>query len=120
MDVFCKIMKGEIPSYTIYEDDIVKVFLDVNPRVNGHALVVPKKHFKDVYDIDDDILMHVISVSRKVGPMIESKMNAKGITLLQNNGLYEEVKHFHMHIVPQYDVTKEKMNVEDVYNILSK
>lgn len=118
MDVFCKIMNGDIPSYTIYEDDIVKVFLDVNPAMNGHALVVPKKHYKDIYDIDNETLIHVFEVARKVGPEIEKKLDADGITLLQNNGLYEEVKHFHLHIRPQYKKPKEKLKPEDVYNIL--
>lgn len=115
MDIFCKIMNGEIPSYTIYEDDIVKVFLDVNPKVNGHCLVVPKKHYKDVFDIDNDTLIHVIEVARKIGPMIEERLDADGITLTQNNGLYEEVKHFHLHIVPQYEKYRDLIDIKDIY-----
>lgn len=118
MDIFCKIINGDVPSYTIYEDESVKVFLDVNPKVNGHALVVPKKHFKDIYDIDNDTLIHVIEVARKIGPMIEKKLKADGITLVQNNGLYEEVKHFHLHIQPQYENYKKLMDLEEVYNLL--
>ncbi|MBR3898615.1 MAG: HIT domain-containing protein [Bacilli bacterium] len=120
MDIFCKIINGEIPSYTIYEDDIVKVFLDVNPTVNGHSLIVPKKHYKDIYDIDNDTLMHIINIVRKLGPEIEKKLNADGITLTQNNGLFEEVKHFHLHIRPQYETPREKLDIEKIYEILTK
>ena len=120
MDIFCKIMKGEIPSYTLYEDEIVKVFLDINPLVNGHSLIVPKKHFKDIYDIDNNTLTHIFDVARKISPKIEEKLDADGITLTQNNGLYQEVKHFHLHIKPQYK-NKEKLKpIDEVYNILSR
>lgn len=120
MDIFCKIMNGEIPSYTIFEDDIVKVFLDINPKVNGHALVVPKKHFKDLYDIDDDTILHILKTSREISPKILKALNADGITITENNGLYQEVKHFHLHIVPQYKEKKELLDVKEVYEILSK
>ena len=66
--VFCKIIKGEIPSYTIFEDDVVKVFLSIDPISNGHALVVPKKHYKDFTDIDLDTLSHINQVSKKRKP----------------------------------------------------
>ncbi len=118
MDIFCKIMKGEIPSYAIYEDEIVKVFLDVNPLVNGHSLIVPKKHFKDIYDIDNETLIHIMEVARKISPEIEKKLNADGITLTQNNGLYQEVKHFHLHIRPQYKEKQKIMPIEEIYKIL--
>ena len=63
--IFCKIVNGEIPSYTIYEDDIVKVFLDANPDVNGHTLIVPKKHYQDLFDIDNETLIHIMDIARK-------------------------------------------------------
>jgi len=113
--IFCKIMNGEIPSYTIYEDEIVKVFLDVNPGVNGHTLIVPKKHYLDLYDIPNDTLMHILEVSRKIGKLLEEKLGANGITLVQNNGLYQEVKHYHLHVKPQYKIIENKMEIKDVY-----
>ena len=64
MDIFCKIINGEIPSLTVYEDDIVKVFLDVNPDVNGHLLVVPKKHILDIYDMDDETLSYIFKIAK--------------------------------------------------------
>lgn len=119
MDIFCKIMDGKIPSYTIFEDEIVKVFLDVNPKVNGHCLIVPKKHSKDIYDTDNETLMHIFEIARKISPILEKKLKADGITLTQNNGLYEEVKHFHLHVIPQYKSKKEKLNIEEVFKIIS-
>ncbi len=114
--IFCKIINGDIPSFTIYEDEKVKVFLDTNPKENGHALVVPKKHFKDLFDIDNDYLLHIIETAKKVEPIFKDKLNAEGLTLAQNNGIVEEVKHFHLHLIPAYSSKNELMNVEDVYN----
>ena len=64
MDIFCKIIKGEIPSYTIYEDEIVKVFLDVNPNHNGHTLIVPKNHYENLCDIDEEVWNHILKISK--------------------------------------------------------
>ena len=116
MDIFCKIMNGEIPSYTLYEDDTVKVFLDVNPDVNGHALVVPKKHYQDLFDIDDNTLNHIFAVAKKMEPIFKEKLASEGLTLVQNNGIFQEVKHFHLHLKPQYSEKQEIMHIEDVYN----
>ena len=116
--IFCKIINGEIPSYTLYEDDVVKVFLDVNPDVNGHALVVPKKHYQDLFDIDNDTLMHILEVAKKMDNLFKEKLGSEGLTLIQNNGLPQEVKHFHLHLIPAYSGKDqlELVNVEDVYN----
>lgn len=117
MDIFCKIINGEIPSKTIYEDDIVLVILDVNPRSNGHSLVIPKKHYKDLYDIDDKTLMHIMNVAKKIGNTLEKKLHCNGVTLEQNNGIAQEVKHFHLHIIPRYKYD-DIVDVEEVYSIL--
>ncbi len=114
--IFCKIISKEIPSYTLYEDDIVKVFLDVNPDSNGHALVVPKKHYQDLFDIDDNILLHIMNIARNMGALLKEKLYTDGLTLVQNNGLKQEVKHFHLHLVPQYNEKQEVMNIKDVYH----
>ena len=66
MDIFCKIINNEIPSYTIYEDDIVKVFLDVNPNSTGHCLIVPKEHYQDFFDIDKEVLNHVLETAKVI------------------------------------------------------
>lgn len=117
MDIFCKIIKGEIPSKTIYEDDKVLVILDVNPRGNGHSLIIPKKHYKDLYDIDNETLIHIFDVAKKIGDMLEDKLHCNGITLEQNNGICQEVKHFHLHVIPRYKYD-DIIDVDEVYNIL--
>ena len=66
--LFCKIIDGEIPSETIYEDDLVKVFLDINPTTNGDSLIVPKTHYKDFLEVPNDILVHMDNVIRKLYP----------------------------------------------------
>lgn len=117
MDIFCKIINGEIPSYTIYEDEIVKVFLDVNPNHNGHTLIVPKKHCENFFDIDEETLHHILKIAKDIANLLKERLNYDGISLAQNNGLGQEVKHFHLHLIPRYH-NEEKLPVEEVYNKL--
>lgn len=114
-DIFCRIIDGEIPSRVIFEDEIVKVIMDVSPRSNGHLLVLPKEHYQDLYDISDDVLSHIMIVARKMSVLLTEKLDCEGVTLEQNNGISQEVKHFHLHIIPKY--TKESpMELEEVFN----
>lgn len=117
--IFCKIMKGEIPSKTIYEDEIVKVFLDIEPLSPGHMLIVPKKHYKDLDDIDLDTLNHINNISKQMHILLKEKLKIDGMTTIQNNGVPEEVKHFHMHLKPYY-VKNQNLSVEEVFEILTK
>ena len=117
--IFCKIVKGEIPSYTIYEDEIVKVFLDVNPESTGHMLIIPKAHYTDIDDIDLDTLKHINEVAKKMHILLKDKLNIDGMTTIQNNGVPQEVKHFHMHLKPYYNDDK-KLSIEEVFDILTK
>ncbi len=100
--LFCKIIKGEIPSYTIYEDDLVKVFLDINPSTNGDCLLVPKKHIVTVEDLDQALLLHLHEVILKMKKLLEDKMHCQGLTICQNNGHGQDIKHFHIHLTPRY------------------
>lgn len=100
--IFCKIIRGEIPSYTIYEDEYVKAFLDIHPLSNGHTLIIPKKHFENLYDMDAEILKQIELASQKVGKLLKEKLNCQGVTRLQNNEYGQEVKHYHMHLIPRY------------------
>lgn len=118
--IFCKIINCDIPSYTLYEDDYVKCFLDVNPVSNGHTLVIPKKHFIDINDIEDEYLLKVFEATRKIMKLIKDKMNAEGFVLTQNNGSVQEVKHYHLHIMPQYKDKNNKKDVEEVFELLTK
>ena len=116
--IFCKIIKGEVPSYTIYEDDLVKAFLDVNPDVNGHILIIPKKHYQDLFDIDENVLRNIMKCAKDLDKLLKEKLHTDGLTLVQNNGLKQEVKHFHLHLKRQYKDEGKRMSVEEVYNIL--
>lgn len=117
--IFCKIIEEEIPSKTIYEDELVKVFLDIEPLSTGHMLIIPKKHFKDLEDIDLQTLNHINEVSKKMHKLLKDKLNIDGMTTIQNNGEPEEVKHFHLHIKPFYKEDKT-ISIDEVYNILTR
>lgn len=117
MDIFCKIINNEVPSYTLYEDEVVKVFLDVNPNHPGHTLIVPKKHYQDFFDIDNETLHHILEIAKKIAKQLKEKLNYDGISLAENNGLGQEVKHFHLHLIPRYK-NEENLSVEEVYNKL--
>ena len=100
--IFCKIINNEIPSYTLYEDDIVKVFLDVNPSTNGHSLIIPKKHYTNIVDIDIETLKHINKVAKEMYTLLKEKLNCDGLTISQNNDYGQEVKHFHLDLLPRY------------------
>ena len=110
--LFCKIIKGEIPSYTLYEDDIVKVFLDINPSTNGDCLVVPKKHFTNIVDIDLETLNHINKVTKDIYNILKEKLNCDGLTTVQNNDFGQEIKHYHLHLTPRY----QNDNLDHVFN----
>lgn len=113
--IFCKIISGEIPCYKIFEDKDILVFLDVNPVEPGHTLIIPKKHVLDMLEIDNDILMKIMKKSRDIAKLLVNKLDADGFTLVQNNGISQEVKHFHLHIIPKYN-KKYKANIDEIYN----
>ena len=117
--LFCKIIKGSIPSYKVYEDDLVLAFLDIKPEQVGHTLIIPKKHFKDIDDIETDTLNHIFVVAKDLKAKITSKLNCDGVTLMQNNGCAQEVKHFHLHLIPKYK-SEKTLSVEDTYNLIIK
>ena len=112
--IFCKIVNGELPSYKVYEDDMIMAFLDVNPIFPGHTLIIPKKHTLDINSIDDEVLCHIMKKAKDIANLIVSKLDADGFTLAQNNGFVQEVKHFHLHVIPKYK-RKMVMKTEDVY-----
>ncbi len=120
MDIFCKIVNGEIPAYKIYEDETVLCFLDINPDTNGHCLIIPKKHYLDVSDIDLETINHIFETTKKIKKLLEEKLHIDGLTLIQNNGVVEEVKHFHLHLKPFYIEKRGILPIEEVYKILKE
>lgn len=125
--IFCKINNGEIPSYTVYEDEIVRVMMDISPVSNGHMLIIPKTHYTSLEDISLDTLTHIMGIAKKMYSLLKEKLNVDGITLCQNNDYGQEVKHYHLHLIPRYKGDNIKMNsnlkkdlVEDIYNKIAK
>lgn len=116
--VFCKIINGDIPSKKIYEDDKLIVIMDINPVVDGHLLVIPKNHVEDFTKLDKDLLLHIYDVAKELGLKEMNKLNSKGLTLTVNYGDAQEVKHFHLHLLPDYQIKKHDMSVDDVYEVL--
>ena len=102
--IFCKIAAGEIPSNTIYEDDSFRVILDLGPATKGHALVLPKNHYADLFEIPEDVLADAARVAKKVAGTMKEKLACDGLNLVQNNGetAGQTVMHFHLHIIPRY------------------
>ncbi len=108
--LFCKIIEDIIPSKTIYEDDLVKVFLDINPNTNGHCLIIPKKHIVTVNEVDNELATHILEVEKKIYDLLKEKLNIEGLTIVQNNDLGQDVKHYHIHLIPRYKDDYWKMN----------
>ncbi len=103
--IFCKIARGEISSYKVYEDELTLAFLDVNPASRGHTLIVPKEHFKDVTTCPKDILSHVFKVAQLVAQAQITQLGATGVNIITNAGASagQSVMHFHVHVIPRYD-----------------
>lgn len=116
--IFCKIINGEIPSKKLYEDDKVIVIMDVNPKVDGHSLVIPKEHVVDFMEISDELLTHVYKVAREVSNTLMTKLDASAITLGVNYGDSQLVKHFHLHLLPNYEIKEASMSVDEVFELL--
>ena len=103
--IFCKIANGEIPSSTVYEDNDFRVILDLGPAAKGHALILPKEHFKDVCELDEEIAAKVLPLGAKIGAAMKEALGCAGFNLVQNNGVAagQTVFHFHMHVIPRYE-----------------
>ena len=102
--IFCKIAAGEIPSRTLYEDDDVIVIMDLNPTSKGHSLIIPKDHYRNLYDIDDAVACKVIRIAKKMALCMRDALHCDGFNILQNSEetAGQTVFHFHMHLIPRY------------------
>lgn len=102
--IFCKIIAGEIPSTTIYEDDDFKVILDINPATRGHAIILPKNHAKDLFELPDEDAEKIFKVAKKCGAAMMEVLSCDGFNVLQNNGEIagQTVFHLHIHLIPRY------------------
>jgi len=102
--LFCKIAKGDIPCSKIYEDDKMLAFLDIMPVNKGHALVIPKEHYEDIFQIPDYILAEMATMLKKVSTAVKHGVEADGINLLMNNheAAGQVVPHAHFHVIPRH------------------
>ena len=118
--IFCKIINGEIPGKKIYEDDKVVAILDVNPVVDGHTMIIPKKHVEDFTKLDKDLLLHIYDVANKLCKDLMSKLDSKGMTFTVNYGDSQQIKHFHLHLLPDYSLKDKEKEIDEVFEILTK
>ena len=103
--IFCKIAAGEIPSKTLYEDEEFRVILDLGPATKGHALILPKDHYRNLFELPDEKAEKVIVLAKKMALQMREKLHCDGFNLVQNNEetAGQTVFHFHMHLIPRYE-----------------
>ncbi len=104
MCVFCSIIKGDLPTNIVYEDDIVMAILDTSQATRGHTLVIPKKHFVNIYDVDEETLKHMAVICKKVATLLTEKLKADGCNIVSNNNKEagQAIFHIHFHVIPRY------------------
>lgn len=103
--VFCKILDGVIPSVKLYEDEEFVIILDIGPAAFGHALIIPKDHYANLYEMPEELLGKVMSLAKVWGEKLVNVLKADGLNLVQNNGLAagQTVFHYHLHLIPRYE-----------------
>ena len=108
--IFCKLANGDIPTNSIYEDGDFKVILDANPATKGHALILPKNHFANLLEADDDVLAKALPLAKKLANNMKAKLGCAGINVVQNNGeaAGQTVHHLHIHLIPRYEDDPDK------------
>ena len=126
MCIFCMIAEGQIPSHKIYEDDVCVAFLDLSQANIGHTLIVPKKHFSNIIDLDNDVAGHLFSVTSKLTKAISKAFNVSDFNILNNCGEVagQTVHHFHIHIIPRklndnikIELSSNKLTDEEFINV---
>ena len=112
--IFCKLANGDIPTNSIYEDDDFKVILDASPATKGHALILPKQHYANIFEIDDETLAKAAKLAKKIMTHEKDVLGCEGYNLVQNNGEVagQTVFHFHMHLIPRYESDDNKNVIE--------
>ena len=109
--IFCKIANGEIPSKTLYEDDSFRVILDLGPATKGHALIIPKEHYANLYELPEETAGEVMKLAKRMVVKMTERLECEGFNLVQNNGdlAGQTVFHFHMHMIPRYQADGQKI-----------
>ncbi|MCS7287368.1 MAG: HIT family protein [Anaerolineae bacterium] len=101
--VFCRIVRREAPAEIVYEDEKAMAFMDINPVTPGHTLLIPKAHFRNIFDLDEEVASHLMKVAVKLAPILREAMEADGLNILNANepAAFQSVFHFHLHLVPR-------------------
>lgn len=109
--IFCKIANGEIPSKTLYEDEAFRVILDLGPASKGHALILPKNHYANLYELPEEDAGAVMKLAKRMAAQMTERLGCEGFNLVQNNGELagQTVFHFHMHLIPRYREDGQKI-----------
>lgn len=112
--IFCKIANGEIPSATLYEDQDFRVILDLGPASKGHALILPKSHAANIYELPDELAGKAMILAKKMAGKMTEALGCEGFNIVQNNGELagQTVFHFHMHLIPRYQEDRVKLTWE--------
>lgn len=127
--IFCKIASGEIPATTLYEDQDFRVILDLGPASKGHALILPKEHYANIYEIPEELAGKAMILAKKMANVLTRALKCDGFNIVQNNGepAGQTVFHFHMHLIPRYEGDQVgltwnpgSLTEEDKEEILSK
>ena len=102
--IFCKLANGVFPTNSIYEDDIFNVILDAGPATKGHALILPKEHYDNLYELPDETAGKAMILAKKLAGEMSRRLNADGLNVVQNNGeaAGQTVMHYHLHLIPRY------------------
>lgn len=118
--LFCKIINKNMPSLTLYEDDKVIVILDAYPNCDGHTLVIPKKHYEDINNIDNETLSYMFKIARVYANILMTKLKKKSITYLINYGEAQKIKHLHLHLLPDFKKGEKKLRPQEIYKIIKE
>jgi histidine triad (HIT) family protein len=118
--IFCKIINGDIPSYKIYEDENVLAFLDITQGTKGHTLVIPKKHVKNVYELDEETASQLFKVVPKIANALKKAFNPIGLNIVNNNEQpLQAVFHYHLHLIPRYQEDNVVIKTDNNYGKIS-
>ena len=118
--LFCKIVRKEVPAKIVYEDDDILAMLDAFPDTDGHVLVIPKKHYDDIYEVPSDILDKMFKEGKVITKKLMTKLDKNALTFLINYGDAQAIKHIHIHLLPDFTHKVHRLSKDEVYDLLNK
>ena len=118
--LFCKIANKEIEAKILYEDEDLMVILDAYPDTDGHTLVIPKKHYEDIYSIDPEVFLKIFTTGKEKAQTLMNKLDKSSLTFLINYGDAQAIKHFNLHLLPDFMHKEHKYSKEEIYDKLMK